>query len=207
MGKVKKMIKPILAAVFLSVLFIGSWVVLASADSLWQSGQNSPYSPPRAHKVGDVVTIIIEETTAASHKADLKTNREAKTKTDLTALWQSVGAVLGKTTGQADIKGKNEFTGKGETSRSSSVRATITAGIKAIRSNGNCEIYGEHRVKVNEEEEEIKISGVIRPGDIAPDNSIRSSQIAEAQISIQGNGPVGQQQSPGFLTKILNWLF
>lgn len=179
----------------------------ARADSLWQSGQSSPYSPPRAHLVGDVLTIQIEESTSASNQANLKTNREAKNKTDLTALWQSVASAVGRTTGQADIKNKTEYTGKGESSRSSSVRATITVAIKAVRPNGNCEIYGEHRVKVNDEEEEIKISGVIRPNDIAPDNTIKSSQIAEAQISIQGSGPAAQQQTPGILTKFLNWLF
>ena len=68
-------------------------------------------------------------------------------------------------------------------------------------------ILGYHKVNVNNETQTIRISGVIRTQDIAPDNTILSSQIAKAEVSIKGSGVVATKQNPGIMTKLFGWFF
>ena len=83
----------------------------------------------------------------------------------------------------------------------------ITAVITEILEGGNVYVVGEHKVKVNNEVETIRVSGIIRPSDIGMGNTINSYQIAKAEVSVNGSGVVGSKQNPGVLTKMFNWLF
>ena len=108
---------------------------------------------------------------------------------------------------RGEISAGDEYVGRGETSRRSLVRARISATVTHVLANGNLYLLGKHRVNVNEETETIMVAGLIRPADISPENTIFSSQIAEAQISVKGSGTVADKQSPGLLTRLFGWLF
>lgn len=197
------------------LIFIIIWLFFTAgsvlADSLW-AGKSSPYASPHANKVGDVVTIIIEEASRSTLEAGTSAKKSSEVDSDLIAAWRRVAAMVegggeSRTIGQGKVSGGNKFVGSGKTARSSVVRAVMSAVLVGRKPNGNFELKGERKVKVNEELESILISGEIRPQDISPDNAVLSSQIANAQIIIEGAGPVGNQQSPGILTRFLNWLF
>ena len=83
----------------------------------------------------------------------------------------------------------------------------MTAMVTEVMETGNLFIVGEHEVKVNNEVETVRISGIIRPQDITGQNTVLSSQVAKVEVSVNGAGVVASKQSPGILTKMFNWLF
>jgi flagellar L-ring protein precursor FlgH len=85
--------------------------------------------------------------------------------------------------------------------------ARITATVVAIRSNGNLVIEGSRKVRINEELDEITVSGVIRPEDIASDNTVLSTYIAEGQIGYRGAGPVKHAARQGIIARLLDLIF
>jgi flagellar L-ring protein precursor FlgH len=163
------------------------------------------YADLKARNVGDIVTINIIESAKASKNATTKTARDSS----LGASWSGV---LAKLTGDwvgsdQAVDFKNEFDGKGETTRSSQLNAYITAQVIHVLPNGNLVIQGSRQVQVNNENQFINISGVIRPEDISSNNIVLSTFIADATIELTGQGVISDNQRPGWLARILNWIW
>jgi flagellar L-ring protein precursor FlgH len=158
------------------------------------------FSDHRAMRVDDILTIIIVESA--------KAGSESKTNT-------SKGSEVGFKAGSMKLLPPQEFgasnsakyDGKGATSRSGSLSATVTARVIKVLEGGNLVIEGSKTVEINQEKEIIKISGVVRPQDIQKNNIVYSTSIADAEITYSGNGTVNTAARPGFLTKLANWLF
>ncbi|MDD4517279.1 MAG: flagellar basal body L-ring protein FlgH [Limnochordia bacterium] len=154
----------------------------------------------RAHKEGDLVTIIVVEQAEATQTAATQTGKKG-----------SVG--VGPGLGLLDFipliraSGDDDMSSKGTTSRGSSLQTKITAQISEKLPNGNFVIEGTHSFVLNGEKQEISIKGVVRPDDIDGDNEVLSSHIADAEITYQGFGVVGDKQQPGILTRLFQWLF
>lgn len=170
----------------------------------------------RAHKVGDLVTINIVETSKASKKADTKTSRTSSIDAGINNLmgyetkmksWGVPKSFNNSTMFKASMG--NKFDGYGSTTRDESMTASITARVVRVLPNGNLCIEGVRKIRVNNETQSITLSGIIRPSDISPDNTILSSYIADARINYTGSGPVSDKQRPGWLTRILDlvWPF
>jgi flagellar L-ring protein precursor FlgH len=168
----------------------------------------------RAHKVGDLVTVNIVETSKASKKADTKTSRDSSIAAgiDNAMGWEGkliragVPELFDKT---AMFKGsiKNSYQGNGSTSRDESMTASITARVIQVRPNGNLFIKGTREIKVNNETQFIILSGLIRPEDISPDNTVLSSYIGDAKIEYTGTGSISDKQRPGWLTRIVDFIW
>ncbi|MFC1511526.1 flagellar basal body L-ring protein FlgH [Candidatus Margulisiibacteriota bacterium] len=178
----------------------------AGADSVWNKDSASPYSTQKAYKVGDIINVIILESTSAQNKAGTKTD----VKDDLGAKFEhtigSLSSIIG-TDNTATGKWSNTYKGLGQTSRTSSVTARIASWVTAVLPNGNLAIKGRHKVEVNNEVQEITIIGIVRPKDISGANSIYSYQVANAELAVKGTGVVAETESPGWITRLLNWLF
>jgi flagellar L-ring protein precursor FlgH len=182
------------------------------ADSLWNASTGSLYGGEKKRvRVGDVVTVVISESTSAVQEASTRTSKGSSVGLELGSAWDQVANLLGtetiRKTYDASLSGNDDYRGTGQTSRKSQVKAMITAVITEILEGGNVYVVGEHKVKVNNEVETIRVSGIIRPSDIGIDNTINSYQIAKAEVSVNGAGVVGSKQNPGVLTKMFNWLF
>ena len=182
------------------------------ADSMWNATQPSLYSTMRSTKVGEVITIYISESTDAAQGAGTKTSKESNIDGNILSSWDQVARALG--TGDAMRKeyqlkagGGDTYNGQGQTTRTSKVKAVISAVVSDILDNGNLYIVGDHQVRVNDEAETIHISGIVRPADISPENTVYSYQIAKADVSVKGSGVVGSKQTPGILTRLFGWLF
>ncbi len=154
----------------------------------------------KAHRVGDLLTIIITE--------DASANAGSKTKADNKSE-HSGGAGLGflDFIQPWDLSVENKYKGDGDTERSGSLRAEITARVVEVLRNGDLRINGTRMININGEKQLIEITGVCRPRDIAPDNTIMSTYISDAQIAYNGSGLVTDTAQPGVVTKIINWLF
>lgn len=193
-------------------LLLAAMSVHIYPDSLWNNSRIPLYSPtPRQIRVGDAITIIISETTSAVQEATTRTSKESSIGADFLSGWDQVANLLGnetiRKTYEFELAGDDRYAGAGQTTRRSRVESTVTALVTEVLDTGNLFVVGEHKVKVNNEVETIRISGIVRPEDISPANTVLSNQIAKAEVSVNGAGVVGQKQTPGILTKMFNWLF
>ncbi len=191
----------------LMVLLVVFVIVLAGiqaevkAASVWDDRARELYSEHRARNVGDIVTIIISESSTASSKAATEATEE-------NTLSTNAGVGLLRFLSASSGGAKNDFKGEGTTSRTGSLSAKITAMITKKLPNGNLVIEGVRRVRMNRETEEIVLSGVVRPQDITEQNTVLSTYVANAEIKYKGAGSVGGNlQRPGFLNKVFNFLF
>ncbi|NLV90975.1 MAG: flagellar basal body L-ring protein FlgH [Firmicutes bacterium] len=198
MGKPRSRVFGVLC---LMVLLSLPAVCEVQAQSLWNTQTSgSLFSDHKALQVGDLVTIIIVERTEARSTAQTTTG-------------QSAGVGIGPGGGLLDfiplisVDGSEDFEAGGSTTRGGTLSAKLTAMVKAIEPNGNLQIEGKQRIIVNGEEQQITVSGTIRPQDVARDNSVLSTYVANATISYSGEGALGSKQEPGILSRLLNWLF
>ena len=187
---------------------------LPEEGSLWSASTSvNPYSDVKARLVGDIVTISIVESAQASKNATTKTARDS----GLEAGWTGVFAALAKnfTVGGAVVPSSNKidfansFDGQGETTRTSSMTAYLTARVVQVLPNGQMVIRGAREVQVNSETQFIFVQGVIRPEDVSSNNLVLSTYIADARIELTGYGAVSDKQRPGWMGRVLDlvWPF
>ena len=169
--------------------------------SLWSSSSQSLTADCRAHKVGDTITILVQESSTASSTASTKTSKsEAYAFNGLTG---GLHGLLGPL-GSSDSSSLN---GSGQTSRSGSLITTMSAMVKTVLPNGDLMIQGTRLITVNKEKENIVLTGEVRPQDISPNNTVSSVSLANATITYQGKGPVSKQTHGGLLGRLFGWLF
>lgn len=180
--------------------------VAAAADSVWNENSASPYSTQKAYKVGDVINVIILESSSAKNLAGTKTDVKDDLGLKFTHNIQRLAPIVG-TSNQAVGQFSNRYAGSGQTTRGSNVQARVAAWVTEVLPNGNLSVKGQHRVEVNNEVQEITLTGIVRPKDISGANTIYSYQVANANLSVKGTGAVADSESPGWLTRIFNWLF
>ena len=178
----------------------------AIGDSLWNKDSASPYSNEKGWQVGDIVNVVILETVYT--KMNSQTNTGVKD--DLAAKFAHTIARLAPVIGSNSQVGgalSNSYTGSGQTARNSNIQARISAWVSQILPNGYLKIEGRHKTEVNDDTQEVTISGIIRPVDVRSDNTIYSYDVANVLVSVKGKGAVQEGADPGWITRILNWLF
>jgi flagellar L-ring protein precursor FlgH len=105
------------------------------------------------------------------------------------------------------LSGRSDDLSLGANLNTGSVRGKLSAQVDSVLANGNLVIIGNRSITVNGEEQTISVRGIVRPSDIQADNSVYSFNIAEAVITVRGDGIVSEVQGPGLLTKFLHFLF
>ncbi len=182
--------------------------------SIWrgENAQNSLFVDRKARGVGDIVTIIIAESSSGNNKAGTDTSRNTSTNAQIDALLGLETSILDRNEnmgGQIRIGGTsaNSLKGAGNTSRGNTLSARITARVIRVLGNGNLVIEGRRQVTVNAEDQYLIISGIIRPDDITSENLIASQYIADAQIFYTGKGVVNDKLRPGWMTRVVDWVW
>ncbi|HUI29779.1 MAG TPA: flagellar basal body L-ring protein FlgH [Candidatus Acidoferrales bacterium] len=168
-----------------------------------QNPSNSLFADYKASKIGDAVTVIVMEQNSASKDASTNTSRQST----ISGSGQATYGSKNLPSGSLQLGTDNEFKGSGSTSEAGTMQAVISARVVKVDEYGNLEITGSRFISVNGQDQIMKISGIIRPSDIQPDNTISSSYISDAKIIFEGSGSIDRAQSPGWLTKIFHWLF
>jgi len=199
--------KIIMVLVLLAGFLLNGQILLKSDDVAEEDNINSIYSDHKAYKVGDIVTINVVESAQATQSSALTTQKQ-----------QSLGGGMGMSAwggGTTNpfpnvpswgMAGEETQNGQGTSSKSGTLMAKISAKVEKILSNGNLVIKGVKIVEVNEEKQNLTVTGTIRPEDIASDNTIDSTYVADANIQYEGKGPLSEKTSPGIITRILDWL-
>ncbi len=163
----------------------------------------SLYSDSRAHEVGDVLTITIAENTSAQSTANTKTSHDdAVTAFGGTGLFDRLFKSLSLSANQS-----RAGNGTGQTTRSGSLVTTLSVIVKEVLPNGTLRVEGSRIVGINRETQKVVFSGLVRPEDVGPDNSVASTQIASVEVHYDGRGIVGDTQRPGILARMFKFLF
>ena len=179
--------------------------------SLFSPDKSSLFADPKAHRVGDIVTILVQESAVATTSANTKTSKDESANFGgvtgaLSGLFKPLG-IKHSLLGPFGTNDKRTSNGSGSTDRSGSLVTKITAVVKEVLPNGDLKIEGNRVVGINQEKQKVTISGIVRPQDVGPDNTVSSVSIAEMTVQYDGKGPVGAQQKPGLITRLFHWLF
>lgn len=164
----------------------------------------SLFTDIKAHAVGDILTVNIVEENRASNQVSSKTEKTSKSSIDG---GPGIGDLDFIPLFGADMQTKNTFDGKGDNVRNASLRARMSVTVINIKPNGDLIIQGSRTIGISKDKETIVLTGVVRQKDIAPNNTINSYQIADAEIHYTGKGNASTASRPGFISRFLGWLF
>lgn len=180
-----------------------------STGSIYSEAQTGYLEDTRALRVGDVVLVRISEKADAEGGATTNLSKETNRSAGVDALMGLVPAIQ-KAYPNIDPKAlmsmasSYDFAGEGKTQRAGSLNAMIGVKVKQEMPNGDLFVEGTKVVMINYEEQHLYISGLIRPSDIAPDNSVDSRLVADARVEFTGRGDIDDQVERGWLTKFLD---
>lgn len=176
--------------------------MLAVTGSMFQDTRANLFSDIRAHKVGDIITVVLAESTQASKSANNKLDKSSSL---------SLAPIFGLGA-NATIKGSPidlTYNDKMSTNKASaadqgnSLSGSISANVLQVLNNGNLVIRGEKWMSINNGDEFIRLTGIVRSEDIRPDNTVDSTRIANARIQYSGTGTFADNQKPGWLSSVV----
>lgn len=185
-------------------------VAYKPGNSIWQDQSAGLFRDPRAAKIGDIVTVKISINDKASINNNSKRSRdssesfapEVNYKLDMLKGLHTSGSG----TIDANVKSKTSTDSKGGVDRAETIDLLVAAVVTGVLPNGNLIISGSQEVRVNFEIRELAVAGIVRPRDIATDNTIAYDKIAEARISYGGRGRIMEVQQPGFGQQLFDLL-
>lgn len=180
-------------------------VAPANNGAIYQVGRDVDlFENPIARHIGDVVTIVLSEATNAQKSATTKTQKSTSDTLPGVSLFGSPVTIHGAQVLSGNLNDASKFDGEGNSAQSNSLTGYITATVAKVLPNGNLYIKGEKKIWINQGQENVVLSGVIRPIDLAPDNSIPSSRVANARISYGGKGAINDANTAGWLSRFFN---
>ncbi|WP_152221952.1 flagellar basal body L-ring protein FlgH [Pseudomonas sp. SCB32] len=182
--------------------------------SIYQTGfDNNLYGDRKAFRVGDIITITLNEKTQASKKANSDISKDSKTKLGLTSMFGG-GLTTNNPVGSGDLSLSAEYAGtrnaKGDSQagQSNSLTGSVTVTVAEVMPNGILAVRGEKWMTLNTGNELVRIAGLIRADDIATDNTVASTRVADARITYSGTGAFADASQPGWFDRFfLNPLF
>lgn len=199
--------------IFVSIVCRGT----GRADSIWNTSSTPPSSLYSAtttgeYNRGDIITILIVENLRASNSASLETDKES----DLDMKFNGFEEILGLNhvfsrnltdDPSMGINAQSEFDGDASSRRTSSVSGTVTGQITEVLPNGNLRIEATQTTAINGEKNSVVLVGTIRPDDITPNNTILSTQVANAEIRYDGVGPLSNTQKRGVIKEFFEFIW
>jgi len=189
-------------------------VLNPGSNSLWQASRQTFFKDQRAHKVGDILTVMISINDTADLKNKTERTREGDEKQGLPNFLGVAESQLGKVLPEAvdpanlvDMDSSSTSKGDGKIQRGETIKLKLAAMVMQVLPNGNFVIQGRQQVRVNFELRDLQLQGVIRPEDILNNNSISYEKIAEARIIYGGKGNVSDLQQPRYGQQIFDAVF
>ncbi|MGC4007656.1 MAG: flagellar basal body L-ring protein FlgH [Pseudomonas sp.] len=175
--------------------------------SIYQAGfENNLYGDRKAFRVGDIITITLNEKTQASKKANSDMSKDSTNKLGLTSLFGSslttnnpIGG--GDLSLSAGYSGNRETKGDSAAGQSNSLTGSVTVTVADVMPNGILAVRGEKWMTLNTGNELVRIAGLIRADDIATDNTVSSTRVADARITYSGTGAFADASQPGWFDR------
>lgn len=162
-------------------------------------GYRPLFEDRRARSVGDILTININETTAASKKSGSTAARTGSNEMSVTAL----AGLPGKSLLGANLAANSAstFEGKGDSASNNAFTGIITVTVIEVLPNGNLLVSGEKQIGINQGSEFVRFSGVVSPATVTAANTVSSTQVADARLEYRGNGYIDEAQTMGWLAR------
>lgn len=178
-----------------------------TAGSLYQVSYGlSLFSDTTARNVGDIITIMLSERTVSQKTSGVNIKKDS-------SLSLPVGSILGVTSTHngipldTSISQARDFSGDSGANQSNSLNGSIAVTVAEVLPNGNLVVRGEKWITLNRGDEFIRISGILRPEDVSPENKASSTQLANAKISYSETGALAEAQSIGWLSRFFNSVY
>lgn len=176
---------------------------LQNNGAIYQPGQmDNMFVDARPYRVGDILTVILQESMNGSKSAKTATDKSQTTAITPPAVFGLTSSAIARLTGQ--LGSSNQFKGDGTSAQTNSLNGQITVTVARVYANGSLFIQGQKYIGINQGTEYVKLSGLIRPQDIAPDNTVVSTRIADAHIAYGGKGTVNDSNNMGWLARFFN---
>lgn len=177
----------------------------ADDGGLYQAGYGmSLFADMSGRRVGDLITVVLQENTNASKSVSTSTSKDSQMDMPGPTLMGLPVTRKGQELFSASVGQTREFTGSGDTSQSNSLTGRVTVVVTEVLPNGNLMVRGEKRLQLNQGNEFVKVAGIVRPADVRADNSVLSSNLANASIIYSGEGMLADASSPGLFSRIVN---
>ncbi|RME69108.1 MAG: flagellar basal body L-ring protein FlgH [Verrucomicrobia bacterium] len=183
--------------------------MMAGGASLWTSARTSEKSmwgDRRAARVGDILTVIIQESARVQASVRTETDKSASIDSAVDSFFfpsSNLGTHNGELP-EISMTGSNDFSGGGAITNSQSVSARAAVTVIDVLPNGNLVIEGSRYVAYSEEKQYAILRGIIRPDDIQTGNTILSSSIADARVEFISRGAISSAQRKGWLTRLFD---
>ncbi len=166
------------------------------------SGYTSLYDDAVARRVGDIITVQLNEQTRSSKSASTSVSKDSSTDMgEPTILGKRLSVPPANNLVLTGINNESEFTGSGNSDQSNSLSGSIAVTITEVLPNGSFVVRGEKWMRLNQGDEYIRISGMVRPVDVSSSNTIESTKIANARISYGGKGTLNDSNRMGWLSR------
>ncbi|MFO1389076.1 flagellar basal body L-ring protein FlgH [Cellvibrio sp.] len=174
--------------------------------SLYQDSYGlSLFGDRKAHFVGDILTVTLSESTVSKKSANVNVKKDnSQVFNSGAGTLLGTDPTLGKLNLGTNVAQNRKFGGNSGADQSNSLQGNITVTVAEIMPNGNLVVRGEKWMTLNSGDEFIRISGIVRPDDVAPDNTVLSTRLANAKISYSGTGSMADSQNMGWLAKFFN---
>jgi flagellar L-ring protein precursor FlgH len=174
-----------------------------TSGTIYQPGlELSLFADVKARRVGDTVTIRLAERTQASKSASTDASKDSSLDTGFPIIGGGPITLNGDEILNNEWQTTQEFEGAGNSSQSNRLEGNITVTVAEVYPNGNLFVRGEKWLTLNQGEEFVQISGIIRPVDINADNSVPSFKVADARITYSGKGTLADSNQPGLLARL-----
>ena len=178
------------------------------ANSLYRTSARGFFKDERAHRIGDIVTVIVTVNDSAKIANTTQSSRNSTNSAGMGGILGSVvdtaSAGTIDTTDAVDFNSGMANTGKGSVNRSESLQTSVAAIVTQVLPNGNLVIEGHQEVRVNFEVRDLVVAGIVRPSDIQANNTIPSAKIAEARIAYGGRGQITDVQQPRYGQQVMD---
>ncbi|RUR08866.1 flagellar basal body L-ring protein FlgH [Legionella sp. km772] len=157
----------------------------------------------RARHVGDILTIVLVESTNAQQNMTTTAKKEDQDKSvNPIFLGRPISLGSGYSL-DMDLSNKRQFTGQGQTVQNNKLVGNISVTVAKVLANGNLVVQGEKWIRINQAKEYVQLSGIVRPRDIGSDNAITSDRVANARIYYGGTGQINNANAQGWFSRIL----
>ena len=176
-----------------------------TAGSIYRSGTDVRlFEDLKANRVGDILTVRLVESTNASKNSATSTSKTTEAALQNPTILGIPVTRDGTNLFEGSLSGEQTFDGSGASSQSNSLSGDITVTVVERYPNGNLRIRGEKWVTLNQGQEFIRLSGIVRPTDIEPDNSLASTRIADAQITYSSKGVMAAANKMGWVSRFFH---
>jgi flagellar L-ring protein precursor FlgH len=194
--------------------------VISSATATPVTNKGGIYQPgysrglfedSRASRVGDIISIVLSEQTVSTKSADTEVKKDNSIEFDEgIILGQGVGFGIGDYSLGTSLSQGRDFSGESSSDQSNSLNGSIAVTVADILPNGLMLVKGEKWMTLNRGEEFIRVSGLVRPEDVQPDNTVLSTRLADARITYSGKGDLADSNQQGWVSRFFNseyWFF